>query len=108
MKAMPQRKLTKEERQKNREIVNAYHKKVTEDELEKLYKHFAHWKNGELPYEELTDEIHEFHKLNQKIWSKFNYNGYNDFLLVLEAKKELGIFSEEEKKEYSYWLSDES
>lgn len=100
-------KLSKAERQKNREIVGRYHKKVTEKELQGLFEDFLRWKNGEMPYYDLTDKIHEFHKLNQKIWSKFNFNGWDDFLLVLEAKKELDLLTDEEKNEFSYWLRDE-
>lgn len=103
---MFKKKWSKAERKRNREIVEQYHKKVTEDELQGLFEDFTLWKNGEMPYYDLTDKIHEFHKVNQKIWSKFNYNGWDDFLLVLEAKKELELLSEEEKREFADWLRD--
>lgn len=63
---MSKKKWSKAERQRNREIVGCYHKKVTEDELQHLFEDFMRWKNGEMPYYDLTDKIHEFHKLNQK------------------------------------------
>lgn len=101
---MINKKFSKAERKKNREIVESYHKKVTEKELQGLFDDFLCWKNGEMAYYDLTEKIHEFHKVNQKIWSKFNYNGWDDFMLVLEAKKELDLLTEEEKKEYANWL----
>ena len=65
------KKKTKEQREMDREIVGRYHQKVTEDALEPLYENFRQWKTGKLSYKELTEQIHEFHKYNQKIWSKF-------------------------------------
>lgn len=103
---MSKKKLSKAERQRNREIVGRYHKKVTEDELQNLFEDFKRWKNGEMPYYDLTDKIHEFHQLNQKIWSRFNHNGGDNSLLVLEAKKELDLLSEEEKIECAQWFRD--
>ena len=93
-----QHKKSKEERKRDREIVELYHKKLTEDALLPLYKNFQQWKDGELPYYELTEQIHQFHKLNQTIWTKFNYAGWNDDFLLLEAKREMNLVSEQEKR----------
>jgi len=41
-----------------------------------------------LPYDELTENIHHFHKRNQKIWKEFAYTE-RDYL-VLHAKIRLG------------------
>lgn len=101
------KKMTKEERRVNKEILNSYHKIVTEDALLPLYQEFQRWTNGELPYYELTDKIHEFHKMNQVIWKKFNYLGVDDPFLLLEAKKKLGLLTEKEIEEYHYWFEDE-
>ncbi|MFT9599795.1 hypothetical protein [Mesobacillus sp.] len=103
---MSNKKFSKAERERNRDIVGSYHKKVTEEELQGLFNDFMLWKNGDMPYYDLTEKIHEFHKVNQKIWSKFNHNGWDDFLLVLEAKKELDLLTEDEKIEYAHWLRD--
>lgn len=94
---MVKKRKSKEQRKKDRELVERYHQKVTEDALEALYENFQQWKAGQLSYGELTDHIHEFHKQNQKIWSKFNYFGWDDDMLILEAKKEFDLLTEEEK-----------
>jgi hypothetical protein len=101
---MERQKKSKTERKRDREIVELYHKKVTEDELEALYTTFQEWKNGSMPYYELTEVIHEFHKKNQKIWSRFNYSGWNDELLIIEAKKELNLLTDEDKEKYAFLL----
>ena len=93
---MVKRKKSKEERKRNREIVDLYHKKITEDELETLYSKFNEWKSGDLPYFELTEQIHQFHKKNQDIWKMFNYNGLDDNFLIFQAKRELNMLTEEE------------
>jgi hypothetical protein len=54
---MVKRKKSKEERKHDRETVELYHKKITEDALEPLYEKFNEWKSGELPYFELTEHI---------------------------------------------------
>jgi hypothetical protein len=51
---MSKQKKSKEERQRDRKKVERYHEKVSEDALEPLYKNFQEWKNGKLPYYELT------------------------------------------------------
>ena len=101
---MVKKKKSKEERQRNREIVESYHQKVTEDALESLFVHFQQWKNGDFLYYELTQRIHEFHKLNQEIWKKFNYNGWDDEFLIMEAKKELNLLSIEELDAYNLFF----
>ena len=54
----------------------------------------------ESPDFELKEEhIHEFRKINQKIWSRFNYNGLNDNP-ILQAKRELKILTEEEIEKF--------
>lgn len=103
---MVKRKKSKDERKRDREIVELYHKKVTEDALETLFQNFMAWKKGELPYYELTERIHEFHKQNQKIWSTFNYYGWNDETLIFRAKRDLNLLTEEEKECYKIWLDD--
>ncbi|WP_235549550.1 hypothetical protein [Paenibacillus sp. Soil766] len=55
------------------------------------------WKSGTLPYFELTELIHLFHKKNQEIYKDFTYPDYKDLLLV--AKMKLGRLSEEDIKE---------
>lgn len=87
---MVRRKKSKEERKRDREIVELYHQRVTEEALEPLYENFQKWKSGKLPYYELTEHIHEFHKLNQKIWSRFNTN---DEFLIFQAKRDLNLLT---------------
>ncbi|MDM5155140.1 hypothetical protein QUF88_15360 [Bacillus sp. DX1.1] len=96
-------KKSKAERKRDLEIVNLYHKKLTEDALEKLSVKFVEWKEGELPYYELTEYIHEFQKKNKKIWSMFH--DQNDEFLIFQAKKELSLFTEQdmEKEHYKRW-----
>ncbi|MEH7096508.1 hypothetical protein [Neobacillus vireti] len=55
---MGKSKKTKEERKRDRYIVERFHQKLTEDSLEPLYKAFLDWKKGILPYYELTEKIH--------------------------------------------------
>lgn len=74
-----------------------YHQKLTEDKLDVLNEHFRKWKSGEIPYFELTEEIHHFHKENQKIWSLFNFDGWDDEMLIERAKKALGLVEEGER-----------
>jgi len=47
---MGRSKKSKEERKREREIVERYHQKLTEDSLEVLYQDFLGWKKGKLPY----------------------------------------------------------
>lgn len=84
-------KKSKEERKRDREIVEKYHKKLTEDKLEALYEHFQKWKSGEMPYYDLTEEIHQFHQANQKIWILFNSDGWDDEMLIRLAREGLGL-----------------
>lgn len=91
------RKKSKEERKRDREIVGKYHQKLTEEKLEGLYDSFQKWKSGELPYYELTEEVHQFHQANQKIWSLFNYNGWDDEMLIEHAKKDLQLLDGNEE-----------
>lgn len=104
---MVKKKKSKEQRKIDRELVEQYHQKVTEDVLEPLYKSFQLWRAGQLPYWELTDQIHEFHKHNQKIWSKFNDFGWDDEILVLEAKREFGLLTDEEKSFFIFNMEEE-
>ncbi|TVY05573.1 hypothetical protein [Paenibacillus cremeus] len=62
-----------QKQQQEREIIDEYHKLVTEEALETLYQSFLEWKSGSLPYFELTDLIHLFHKKNQEIYKEFTY-----------------------------------
>lgn len=95
VKGMAKYKKTKEERKRDREIVENYHQKLTEDKLEGLHGSFQKWKSGELPYFELTEEIHLFHQANQKIWILFNSDDWDDEMLIRLAKKELELVDED-------------
>lgn len=103
---MVKRKKSKDERKRDGEIVELYHKKLTEDALETLFQNFLEWKKGELPYYELTEHIHELYKKNQKNWSTFNHDGWNDETLIFRAKRDLNLLTEEEKERYKIWLDD--
>lgn len=81
-------KKSKQAREEEQQILNNYHKWLTEQALEPLYQDFVKWKQGMLPYDELTEHIHHFHKRNQEIWKDFNYTERDD--LVLYAKMRLG------------------
>lgn len=93
------KKLTARQRKKHqeRELINDYHKMVTEKALEPLYQSFMEWKSGALPYFELTEQIHQFHRKNQEIYKDFNYTEYH--VLVLLAKMKLGRLTEDDIKE---------
>ncbi|MGG0716593.1 hypothetical protein ABE096_03195 [Robertmurraya massiliosenegalensis] len=70
-----------------------------------MFASFLQWTEGSLPYYELTEHIHIFHQINQKIWTKFNYDdGWNDELLIFQAKKELDLLIDEEKEDYKHCL----
>lgn len=102
-------KKPKAERKRDREILDLYHKHLTEQELDPLFRSFKQWKTGDLPYYELTELIHEFHKKNQNIWSTFN-GGLGREHLIFRAKKGLDMFNENDLKNevYQRWLeSDE-
>ena len=86
---MVQTRRSKAERHKESEILDQYHKKLTEDKLEPLFQDFIRWKQGELPYHELTERIHEFHKANQEIWKMFS--DIDRAVLLIYAKEKLGI-----------------
>jgi hypothetical protein len=90
-------------KQQERELLDEYHKLVTEQALEPLYQSFIEWKHGTLPYFELTERIHLFHKKNQEIYKDFEYTGHLE--LVLLAKMKLGRLTNENKSEYN-WLLD--
>ncbi|WP_404454449.1 hypothetical protein LG329_05650 [Virgibacillus necropolis] len=98
-------KKPKAERKRDREILDLYHKYLTELELEPLFHSFKQWETKDLPYYELTELIHEFHKKNQKIWSTFN-GGFGREYLIFRAKKELDMFNERDLKDevYQRWL----
>lgn len=97
-------KKTKEERKRDRRILDLYHRHLTEKELEPLFEKFKQWKSGELTYFELTELIHEFHKKNQEIYKTFNY-GYDEYLVFI-AKRELNMFNEKdlENEVYQRWM----
>lgn len=92
----------KSNHQGEREILDAYHKLVTEEGLEPLFRLFLEWKEGTLPYYELTEHIHDFHKRNQEIYKEFNYTEREE--LVLYAKMKLGRLSEEDIHRYGRLL----
>jgi hypothetical protein len=93
-------------RKRDQEILDQYHKKVTEEALAPLYEEFLQWKKGERPYYELTEAIHKFHKKNQQIWSRFNVTGSEREFLVFQAKKEMNLFNEEDLQNemYIHWM----
>ncbi|KGX91254.1 hypothetical protein [Pontibacillus marinus] len=97
-------KKSKAEKQRDREILELYHKKVTEEALEPLWNYFEQWKAGEYPYYELTERIHEFHNENQEIYKTFQY--LQRERLIFKAKKEMDMFNEEDlqKEIYQRWL----
>jgi hypothetical protein len=78
---MRNQKKSKEERKRDRKIVERYHQKVTEDALEPLYLNIQKWKDGKLP--ELTKKFMNSIKQTNKYWSMFNYNVWNDEFLIL-------------------------
>jgi hypothetical protein len=83
-----------QKRQQEREIIDEYHKLVTEQVLEPLYQSFLEWKSGALPYFELTELIHLFHKKNQEIYKDFEYTDRKELLLL--AKLKLGRLTEDD------------
>jgi hypothetical protein len=92
---------SKQTKQQERELLDEYHKLVTEQALEPLNQSFLEWKQGTLPYFELTERIHLFHKKNQEIYKDFEYTGRKE--LVLLAKMKLGRLTEEDILE-NKWL----
>jgi hypothetical protein len=90
---------TKLKKQQERELLDEYHKLVTEQALEPLYQSFIEWKQGKFPYFELTERIHLFHKKNQEIYKDFEYIGRKE--LVLLAKMKLGRLTRDDISEYS-------
>lgn len=93
---------SKKQRQEERDILDDYHKLVTEEALEPLYNLFVQWKEGTLPYNELTEHIHVFHKRNQEIFKEFNYGPQGDLLLY--AKLKLGRLTDEDIEQYGWLL----
>jgi hypothetical protein len=83
-----------QKRQQERETIDEYHKLVTEQALEPLYQSFLEWKSGALPYFELSELIHGFHKKNQEIYKDFTYTDHKDLLLL--AKMKLDRLTEED------------
>jgi hypothetical protein len=49
---------SKEKRKQERELLDEYRKLVTEQALEPLFHSFLEWKQGTLPYFELTEHPH--------------------------------------------------
>lgn len=93
---------SKLKKQQERELLDDYHKLVTEQALEPLYHSFLEWKQGTVPYFELTERIHLFHKKNQEIYKEFEYTGRNE--LVLLAKMKLGRLDENDITQYGWLL----
>jgi hypothetical protein len=83
-----------QKRQQEHEIIDEYHKLVTEEALEPLYQSFLEWKSGSIPYFELTELIHQFHKKNQEIYRDFSYSEHKELLLL--AKMKLGRLTEKD------------
>ncbi|UKS24277.1 hypothetical protein LOZ80_21910 [Paenibacillus sp. HWE-109] len=91
---MESKQSLKQKRLQERELLDDYHQFVTEEALEPLYQSFVEWKQGTLPYVELTDQIHVFHKKNQEIYRDFQYAAYSELLLL--AKMKLDRLTEED------------
>jgi len=70
-------KKSKQERKRDREILDRYHQYLTEIELQTLSNQFKQWEAGDLAYYDLTELIHQFHKKNQEIYKTFNYTDRN-------------------------------
>lgn len=96
-------KKSKQQRQEEQRILDDYHQWVTEEALEPLFQDFLKWKQGALPYQELTESIHGFHKKNQDIWKEFEYTK-RDYLVVY-AKMKLGRLTQEDRERYGQLLS---
>jgi hypothetical protein len=90
-----------QKRQQEREIIDEYHRLVTEQALEPLYQSFLEWKSGAVPYFELTELIHLFHKKNQEVYKDFEYIERKELLLL--AKMKLDRLTEEDIIE-NKWL----
>ena len=99
---MGKTKKSKLQRQEERQILDEYHKMVTQEALEPLFQSFLDWKQGTLPYYELTERIHLFHKRNQEIYKEFNYTERNE--LVLYAKMKLGRLTDEDVIQHRWIL----
>lgn len=98
-------KKSKGERQRDQRILARYHQYLTEKELESLFTYFKQWKAKQLPYDDLTEYIHDFHKENQEIYKTFNYTEKE--YLIFMAKKELNEFNEtDQQNEYYQRLMD--
>jgi len=93
---------SKQKRQQEQDLIDEYHKMVTEQALEPLYQSFLEWKQGTLPYFELTEQIHLFHKKNQEIYKDFEYTGRIE--LVLLAKMKMGKLTDEDISEHGWLL----
>ncbi|GGI44427.1 hypothetical protein GCM10008018_07050 [Paenibacillus marchantiophytorum] len=91
---MESKQSLKQKRLQERELLDDYHQFVTEEALEPLYQSFVEWKQGTLPYDELTDQIHVFHKKNQEIYKDFQYSAHSELLLL--AKMKLDRLTEED------------
>lgn len=89
---------SKLQRREEIHIIQEYHKRVTEEALEPLWKSFVAWKEGSLPYDELTEYIHQFHKRKQDIYKEFHYTERD--VLLLYAKMKLGRLSEKDYAQY--------
>lgn len=99
---MGKTKKSKLQRQEERQILDEYYKMVTQEALEPLFQSFLDWKQGTLPYYELTERIHLFHKRNQEIYKEFNYTERNE--LVLYAKMKLGRLTDEDVIQHRWIL----
>ena len=83
-----------QKRVQERNIIDEYHKLVTEEALEPLYHSFLEWNSVSLSYFELTELIHQFHKKNQEIYKDFAYTDHRELLLL--AKMKLGRLTEDD------------
>jgi hypothetical protein len=94
-------KKSKEQRKREREIIDEYYDKRMRQLLEPLYEDFQKWKRGELSHYELLERIHQVHKENQKLYRLFTSS--REFLLKVidfEAEMERKQTSATEEKTF--------
>lgn len=65
---------TKAQKKKLRERAGIANERELDQEMEKLYQHFATWRSGKIDCFELGDLIHKFHQgASREIWTTYAY-----------------------------------
>jgi len=65
---------TKAQKKKLRELAGIANERELDQEMEKLYQHFATWRGGKIDCFELSDLIHKFHQgASREIWKTYAY-----------------------------------